>query len=143
MNPNKRARQQFVELLSDTTEQGQWIPRAYVLALGGYDISAVFCKLLFWSKHGKRNDGLFWKSDVELANELGLTPGKVRRLRDKLVERGLFERQLKRATGSPTNHYRPCYDNILNLLFDHVDGDNNAWGEVEYLFNQYLLSDKD
>ena len=135
---SKQVRKQFVDLLGDTSNRGTWIPRAYVLALGGYDISAVFSALLFWSKHGKRQDGLFWKSDKELGDELGIEPHRVRYHREKLVEQGLFTKVLKRAQGSPTNHYRPNYGPILDLLIDVVDSQSDAWNEMEFLYDRYV-----
>lgn len=88
------------------------IPRIYIrLCQGDFFMAAVLNQLVFWSSKVQRADGFFWKSYEELANELceeQITVEQVRyavkKIRSLLAD--CLTVQVRKANGTPTNHYR-------------------------------------
>jgi len=84
-------------------------------------------KLFYWIPRSVRADGMIYKSSVELAHEAGVSKGTVDRAKDILELIG-FDRQIKRANGSPTAHYALDMHRFL-VAIARVLGVN--WLEVE------------
>lgn len=93
------------------------VHRPYVVMLGGDAAAALFLEqLIYWSDKGHRGDGFIYKSRKEWADELGLSPGVQRRVRNKLEQIGLIETKLHRADGAPTLHYRVDGNKLIEAL---------------------------
>lgn len=93
------------------------IPRVYLDMLkADMNASILLAQLVYWSDKGKRKDGLFYKSMTELTEETTLTPYKLNRAKDKLIERGLASVEVRRANGSPINHWRLNTNRIIEEI---------------------------
>ncbi len=77
-----------------------------------YTTIAIFERLIKWLPQGKRKDGGIYKSDKELAWEMGISTKTVERSRKILKEAG-FDIRVMKANGAPTNHY---YFNLEKFL---------------------------
>lgn len=84
-------------------------------------------KLFYWIPRSKRADGVIYKSSVELAYETGVSKGTVDRAAH-IIEGMGFDRQIKRANGSPTAHYALNMHRFLEAIA-HVLGVN--WVDVD------------
>ena len=111
----------FVDMMITSQSDGEWVDKALVKIFNSYDTAVVLKKIIFWSAHGKRRDGWIYKSDRELSIELGLTHGKLRRIRENLEKAEWVYKKLLRAEGSPTNHFLPNYTKIFTALVDTED----------------------
>lgn len=90
--------------------------------LGGDVITAIILNhLLFWSDKGGRKDGMFFKSTLEITEETGLTRNRVNRGLKVLEERGILDKEVARAKGAPTNHFRINMDALRDLIIGDSD----------------------
>ena len=72
-------------------KEGVYIPSILINHFKCYLSAAVFKQLIFWSDKGKRNDGYFYKTSQDLADELYLSKHQIDRIIKKLVDSGLVE----------------------------------------------------
>lgn len=67
---------------------------------------AIFLSQLLFSTDKSRNDGWVYKSWRDWAVEANLSKKDVARCGEYLLSRGLIEKEVMKAKGAPTNHYR-------------------------------------
>lgn len=108
------------------------IPRVIVRMCGGnYTVAAVLCQLVFWSGKTGKQDGWFYKSQAELAEELELSRDQVKRAIAKA--KGLFpdviETKVRRANGAPTTHFKVCFSGLVKAANSVCAKSPNPMGE--------------
>lgn len=95
------------------------VPRVIVRACqGDHSASMVLSQLVFWSSKTTRQDGFFYKTNEELANELEITAPKVRYHIKKLktLLPGVLETKVKRANGAPTTHFKIDFEALIPVI---------------------------
>jgi transcription initiation factor IIE alpha subunit len=114
--------------------------RIYVELTGDVKAAIFLNQCVYWSDKGGRKDGYFFKSDKEMAQELGLSIGVIRRIKRTLLERGFIQMKLKKAYGAPTSHYSvdiPFIEQTINQYYE-----NHPMETLESTHSDLLKSDK-
>jgi DnaD/phage-associated family protein len=81
---------------------------------------AVFIELVKWLPYSKRPDGSIYKSDAELGAAIRRSAKSVGRARQILKEAG-FTIYIKKANGTPTNHYRFDEEKFLQFMANKLN----------------------
>lgn len=110
------------------------IPKIYIELTGDLAESVLLNQIVFYSDKSHRNDGFFYKSYKEWAEEVCLTERQVRHATKKLREKGIIETKVMKANGAPTVHYKLLFDNLVNWIMTKGKNGN--------LQNVSLVSDK-
>lgn len=97
------------------------ILKTYIEIFDGDIYTALFFnQMIFWSDKGKRKDGWFWKSYVELEDEIGISQYKAKKAANLLIEKGVLETKIKKVSGAPTMHYRVDMQAFIkNLIMEN------------------------
>lgn len=104
------------------------IPRPYLRFFKGeqqcHALAAVLNQLVFWSGCSTLENGWFYKSHKELAEEIGdLSEDQTARLVDKVIKKHLsdvIETTLRKVNGTPQKHYRICEELLIKRIFPEV-----------------------
>ena len=82
---------------------------------------AMLRRLIYWFPKAKKFGGWVYKSWREWGAEINLSQGQVKRvLRNGYLEAIGIERELKKANGAPTNHYRLNPEIFIRALADFL-----------------------
>lgn len=85
--------------------------------VGNNNAGAMLRRLIYWFPKAKKFGGWVYKSWREWGAEINLSQGQVKRvLRNGYLEAVGIERDLKKANGAPTNHYRLNPDVFIRAL---------------------------
>jgi hypothetical protein len=114
------------------------VPRLYALMMGSLDGGAFLNQLIFWSDKG--DDGWFWKSDGDFANDICVTPYSIRKSRDACIKAGFLETKIAKVGGAPTLHYYFLLDTFIEALKHYVTQmdfakSKNPFCEIEKSYN--------
>ncbi|MEK3955400.1 conserved phage C-terminal domain-containing protein [Psychrobacillus sp. FSL K6-1464] len=100
------------------------IPKLYIEMTGDLAESVLLNQIVFYSDKSKRNDGYFYKTYEDWSKEVCLTERQVRYSAKKLIEKGLIETKVLKANGSPTVHYKLCFDNLVSWIVTNCKDGN-------------------
>lgn len=76
----------------------------YRFLFGASSVQTIFFRLMAWLPKSQRDDGAVYKSAAELGYETGFSARTVERAH-KMLEMLGFRTFIKKANGTPTNHY--------------------------------------
>lgn len=110
MKPHKHMRE-FIKRVSGQ-DNILTIPKIYMELTNDINMALVLNQSIYYSGITKRKDGYFYKSYVEWTDEIYLSKYQVKTAVDKLKSLGLMETKLKKASGSPTIHYKVCMESL-------------------------------
>jgi hypothetical protein len=118
MEVKTSAQNKYFELIKQISGQKNVItvPRLFVKITGNMTQAVILSQCLYWSDKGTRPDGWFYKAAHEWADELGITYNQARHSINNLRDAGFIETKLHRANGSPTLHYRVCFEKITESI---------------------------
>ncbi len=88
------------------------VRRPFVAFTGTLEAAMLLDQLLYWTSRSVMA-GWIAKTDAEFQEELCLTRYSVRAARDRLVEMGIIETDVRRFNNFPTQHYHVLMDNLL------------------------------
>lgn len=88
------------------------VRRPFVAFTGTLEAAMLLDQLLYWTSRSVMG-GWIAKSDAEFQDELCLTRYSVRAARDRLVEMGIVEVDVRRFNNFPTQHYHLMMDQLL------------------------------
>jgi len=109
------------------------IPRLFLKLSGGsYEQAAFLAQCVFWSDYAQQ-DGWFYKTYDQWAEELALSEYHIRQATAALVERGVLQTARRMVAGRPLVHYRIDFDALHEALLALVDPDyeKSAYSEPE------------
>lgn len=109
------------------------IPRLFLKLSGGsYEQAAFLAQCVFWSDYAQQ-DGWFYKTYDQWAEELALSEYHIRQATAAWVERGVLETARRMVAGRPLVHYRVDFDALHDALLALVDPDyeKTAYSEPE------------
>ncbi len=117
------AQQQLFAIIARLVGQNNilTVPRIFIDLTGG-DLHAALLlgQCVYWSDRGR--DGVFYKSDADWRQELGLTDYRLRQAKDTLRALGFISTEVHRANGAPTTHYAVHQDAIVCAITRLIDG---------------------
>ncbi len=95
------------------------VRRPFVAFTGSLEAAMMLDQLLYWTSRSVMG-GWVAKSDVDFQEELCLTRYSVRAARDRLIEMGIIETDVRRFNNFPTQHYHILMDKLLEQWSDFV-----------------------
>ena len=116
MDNHRRMRQLVLEM----SGQGSTItvPKVYVRATGNINAGIILNQIIFWSDKGGRDDGFFYKTHEEFAEETLTSTATVKRALDRFIELGLLEKRVLKVGGFPTTHLRLNLQATMEWVMD-------------------------
>lgn len=99
------------------------IPRPYLEITDDVTAALVLNQMIYYSSITKRKDGFFYKSYKEWEEETTLTQFQIKRITDKLKKMGFVETKLKKASGSPTIHYKVSIESIQTSIVNKLNNE--------------------
>lgn len=118
------------------------IPRVFIELTGDYNTAILLNQIIFWSDKTKREDGFFYKTYDEWEEEILLSTYQVRRSTTILKDLGFVDIELKRANGSPTNHYKYKADRLSNSIMNLLhNGKRSSFTMEDELDSQSITDD--
>ncbi|OOE41381.1 hypothetical protein [Salinivibrio kushneri] len=99
---------------------------------GNYTVAAVLSQLIFWSNRASQKGGWFYKSQVELAEELELSRDQVKRAisKAKSLHSDVIETRVRRANGAPTTHFKINFESLIEAAKTVMAESPNRNGET-------------
>ncbi|GAB5494565.1 MAG: hypothetical protein Phog2KO_47800 [Phototrophicaceae bacterium] len=89
--------------------------------VGNNNAGAMLRRLIYWFPKAKKFGGWVYKSWRDWGAEINLSQGQVKRvLKNGYLEAIGIERELKKANGAPTNHYRLNPEIFIRALADFL-----------------------
>jgi len=92
------------------------VPRIFIEMTGDIETALIISQCIYWSSRSRAEDGWFWKTTAEFADEVAMGDYKFRSAVKRLVVMGLLETKIKKANGNPTTHYKPNLEEIANRI---------------------------
>ncbi|WP_283130803.1 hypothetical protein [Enterovibrio norvegicus] len=120
----------FTELMGQGTNIS--VPRIVIrMCDRNHSVAAVLSQLIFWSGKTSREDGWFYKTHDELAEEVELTPSRVKHYIKKLkvLFPGAIETSVRKAHGVPTTHFKIHFSILETLIYSVLADLPNPNGE--------------
>lgn len=94
------------------------IPRLFIDLTGDMVSALLLSQLIYWTDRSAT--GWVYKSYKDWREELGLSEDVIRRAANRLIDLGLIEKDLRKANGAPTLHYKVVNDfaeKVIRFLY--------------------------
>lgn len=99
------------------TQNNISVPKILIRLTNNPTDAIILAQLIFWSDKTTRKDGWFYKSAVELSEEVGVSKDQIDRSVKRLkLKLNLIEYKNKKANGAPTRHYHICLKTLVQAL---------------------------
>lgn len=102
----------------DLKERVVTLHPVYVEMFGGKDPALLFQQICFWSDKGRRDDGVIYKTALDIERETTLTERVQLRAKKKLKALGVLDYWLEKVKGAPVCHYRINWQILRNRIMD-------------------------
>ena len=112
------------------------IPKIYLQLTGDLNSALILSQCIFWSDKGGRKDGYIYKTKAEWENETSLTRHEFDSAKNRLVESGFVDFQVKRANGHGTLHFKVDTDKLMQALRTVEYSSNHSEEEIDNKIHQ-------
>lgn len=89
------------------------VPYIFLKLAGDYNTAALLNRIVYLADRATRDDGFFHKTFDEWQNEMYLSEYQVTRSVKKLKEMNLVETTVKKVDGTPKNHYKVNFEQLV------------------------------
>ena len=95
-------------------------PKLYIQLTGNYNQANVLNQCFYWSSRSSCEDGWFYKEYKEWFKEIHIPERTLRRIFDKLEQKGWITTKIKKVNGINIKHILPHMDKVIDSISNNL-----------------------